>query len=51
MAHTDSAASSDLYLAKAPEGDGEGGDGARDDVADDHDTRWVRWHEFRRHAV
>ena len=32
----DCAATADFYATKARKGDGEGGDGARDDVADDH---------------
>lgn len=33
----DGAAAADLYATEAGEGDGEGGDGAWDDIADHHD--------------
>lgn len=49
MIHTDGAAASDLYPAKAPEGDGHGGDDPGYNLADDHDLGRVGGYEFLRH--
>ena len=45
----DGAASANLYATEAREGNGEGGDGAWDDLTDHHNLCRVRGHEFGSH--